>query len=147
MLYFRKESTSLCNLCDVEKYSLFRGSFSSFCNCRQVLARGYFASILAWKSKKRTQVRLHLSRKKSWPEDPGGKEGKGGICPSTFGRFRKLMEAVIIPEVSWVRLLLEGMVGFPSPFEGLRTILWDWSHFSVGLYDVKCNPTEKQLVI
>ena len=52
-----------------------------------------------------------------------------------------------IPEVSWVRLLLEGMSGFPSPFEGLRTILWDWSHFSVGLYDVKYNPTEKQLVI
>ena len=52
-----------------------------------------------------------------------------------------------IPEVSWVRLLLEGMSGFPSPFEGLRTILWDWSHFSVGLYDVIYNPTEKQLVI
>ena len=52
-----------------------------------------------------------------------------------------------IPEVSWVRLLLEGMEGFPSPFESLRTILWYWSHFSVGLYDVKYNPTEKQLVI
>ena len=55
--------------------------------------------------------------------------------------------AIGIPEVSWVRLLLEGMSGFPSPFEGLRTILWDWSHFSVGLYDMKYNPTEKQLVI
>ena len=52
-----------------------------------------------------------------------------------------------IPEVSWVGLLLEGMEGFPSPFESLRTILWYWSHFSVGLYDVKYNPTEKQLVI
>ena len=39
------------------------------------------------------------------------------------------------------------MEGFPSPFESLRTILWYWSHFSVGLYDVKYNPTEKQLVI
>ena len=29
-----------------------------------------------------------------------------------------------IPEVSWVGLLLEGMEGFPSPFESLRTILW-----------------------
>ena len=32
---------------------------------------------------------------------------------------------VSIPEVSWVRLLLEGMVGFPSPFGSLRTILRD----------------------
>ena len=39
------------------------------------------------------------------------------------------------------------MVGFPSPFEGWRTILWYRSHFSVGLYEVKYNPTEKQLVI
>ena len=102
-LYIRKESTSVCNLCDVEKYSLFRGSFSSFCNCRQVLARGYFARILAWKSKKRTQVRLHLSTKKSGPEGrgrgrgpgpgPGGR-GDGGNCPSTFGRIRKLMETI-----------------------------------------------------
>jgi len=30
----------------------------------------------------------------------------------------------IIPEVSWVRPLLEGMVGFSSPFESFRTILW-----------------------
>ena len=52
-----------------------------------------------------------------------------------------------IPEVSWVGLLLEGMEGFPSPFESLRTILWYCSHFSVGLYDVKYNPTEKQHVI
>ena len=29
-----------------------------------------------------------------------------------------------IPEVSWVGLLLEGMEGFSSPFESLRTILW-----------------------
>ena len=28
------------------------------------------------------------------------------------------------PEVSWVRLVLEGMVGFSSPFQSLRTILW-----------------------
>jgi hypothetical protein len=54
--------------------------------------------------------------------------------------------ASINPEVSWLRLLLEGMVGFPSPFVGLRTILWDWSHFSVGLHEVIYNPTEKQLV-
>jgi hypothetical protein len=33
--------------------------------------------------------------------------------------------AIFNPEVSWVRPLLEGMVGFPSPFESLRTILWD----------------------
>ena len=52
-----------------------------------------------------------------------------------------------IPEVSWVWPLLEGMVGFSSPFEALRTILWYWSHFFVGLYDVKYNPTGKQLVI
>ena len=59
----------------------------------------------------------------------------------------KKFEGHLIPEVSWVGLLLEGMEGFPSPFESLRTILWYWSHFSVGLYDVKYNPTEKQLVI
>ena len=52
-----------------------------------------------------------------------------------------------IPEVSWVGLLLEGMKGFSSPFESFRTIQWYWSHFSVGLYDVKYNPTEKQHVI
>ena len=39
------------------------------------------------------------------------------------------------------------MPGFPNPFECLRTILWDWSYISVGFYDVKYNPTEKQLVI
>ena len=31
---------------------------------------------------------------------------------------------LLIPEVSWVGLLLEGMEGFPSPFESFRTILW-----------------------
>jgi hypothetical protein len=31
--------------------------------------------------------------------------------------------ASINPEVSWVRPILEGMEGFPSPFESLRTIL------------------------
>ena len=48
------------------------------------------------------------------------------------------------PEVSRVRPLLEGMEGFSSPFESLRTILW---YFSVGLYEVKYNPTEMQLVL
>ena len=39
--------------------------------------------------------------------------------------FDKLSRtAIFIPEVSWVGLLLEGMEGFPSPFESLRTILW-----------------------
>ena len=55
--------------------------------------------------------------------------------------------SLVNPEVSWVRPLLEGMEGFSSPFESLRTILWYWSHFSVGLYEVKYNPTEKQLVV
>ena len=30
---------------------------------------------------------------------------------------------ICIPEVSWVGLLLEGIEGFPSPFESFRTIL------------------------
>ena len=34
------------------------------------------------------------------------------------------------------------MVGFSSPFESLRTILWHWSYFSVGLNKVKFLPTE-----
>ena len=67
------------------------------------------------------------------------------LCTANI--YDRLQREYNIPEVSWVGLLLEGMEGFLSPFESLRTILWYWSPFSVGLYDVKNNPTEKQLVI
>ncbi len=66
---------------------------------------------------------------------------------NSFIRIFSNFIVFFIPEVSWVRPLLEGMVGLPSPFGSLRTILWYWSHFSVGLYEVKYNPTEKQLLL
>ena len=44
----------------------------------------------------------------------------GAECEE-FAKFWRSLEQVI-PEVSWVGLLLEGMEGFSSPFESFRTI-------------------------